>query len=202
MNTNGNPNSDGYEEYFNYLQKISWRGRIYKRYVSSSILYLCANRFGRRIAEVGSGTGSGILGAFPSRVVGLEINPFAVKYTKSIGLNALLIKEDGKFPAADGAFDSCVLDNVLEHIEHPRQTMDECYRITQPQGGMVIAVPGVRGFARDTDHKIFYGENDLEHLDPRWRMERLFSIPALIRSARLSRTVRQYCLVAVYRKEL
>jgi SAM-dependent methyltransferase len=91
MNTNGNPNSDGYEEYFNYLQKISWRGRIYKRYVSSSILYFCANRFGRRIAEVGSGTGSGILGAFPSRVVGLEINPFAVKYTKSIGVNALLL---------------------------------------------------------------------------------------------------------------
>jgi SAM-dependent methyltransferase len=91
MNTNGNPNSDGYEEYFNYLQKISWRGCIYKRYVSSSILYFCANRFGRRIAEVGSGTGSGILGAFPSRVVGLEINPFAVKYIKSIALDHAMV---------------------------------------------------------------------------------------------------------------
>lgn len=201
MNANVNSKSDGYEEYFRYLQRISRLGRIYKKYISSPALYVCARAFGRRIVEIGSGTGSGVLGAFPSSVVGLEINPFAVNYSNDIGLKASLIKEDGVFPATDGAFDACVLDNVLEHIESPRQTMDECWRVTRPQGGMVIAVPGRRGFARDADHKVFYGENELEHLDPRWKMERLFSIPTLIRSARLSESVRQYCLVAVYRKE-
>jgi SAM-dependent methyltransferase len=202
MNANAKPESDQYEEYFHYLQKITLRGRIYKRYVSSPILFLCARTFGQRIAEVGSGIGSGVLGAFPSRVVGLEINPFAVEYSKTIELNASLIKDDGRYPAADEAFDACILDNVLEHIESPRQTLDECWRVTQPGGGLVIAVPGIRGFARDPDHKVFYEKKELEHLDPRWKMKWLLSIPTLFRSAGLSRAVRQYCLVAVYRKEL
>ena len=91
-------------------------------------------------------------------------------------------------------------DNVLEHIENPKQTMDECLMVTQPGGGSVIAVPGVRGFARDSDHKILYPESELEHLDPRWEMTRLFSIPFFIRSRTISKAVRQYCLAAVYRK--
>jgi SAM-dependent methyltransferase len=203
-NTNNNSassNSDRFEQYFYYLKSISTRGRLYKRYISSPILFLCARRFGREIVEIGSGTGSGVLGAFPSSVVGLEINPYAVDYSNSIGLHASLIKEDGVFPVLDRSVDACILDNVLEHIESPRQTMDECWRVTQPRGGLIIAVPGARGFARDADHRIFYEEDDLKHLDPRWRLERLFSIPTVFRSVRLSRALRQYCLVAVYRKK-
>jgi len=204
VNTNSNSassNSDRFEEYFHYLRSISRRGRLYKRYITSPILFLCASAFGRKIVEIGSGTGSGVLGAFPSRVVGLEINPHAVDYSKSIGLQASLIKEDGVFPMVDESVDACILDNVLEHIEGPRQTIDECWRVTRPRGGLIIVVPGARGFARDADHKIFYEEDDLKRLDPRWRLERLFSLPTLFRSVRLSRALRQYCLVAVYRKK-
>lgn len=202
MNAGTEFSSDQYGEYFHYLQRITRLGRIYKRYISSPILYRCARTFGKRILEVGSGIGSGVLGAFPSQVVGLEINPLAVSYSKAIGLNALLINEDGAYPADSAVFDACILDNVLEHIEHPKQTMDECVRVTRRAGGLIIAVPGVRGFARDTDHRVFYDENKLEHLDPRWKLKRIFSIPMFIRSTRLSRKVRQYCLVAVYQKQL
>lgn len=52
-----------YGEYFHYLQRITWLGRIYKRYISSPILYRCSRTFGKRILEVGSGIGSGVLGA-------------------------------------------------------------------------------------------------------------------------------------------
>jgi len=94
----------------------------------------------------------------------------------------------------------CVLDNVIEHVEGPQQILEECWRITRPQGGLVIAVPGARGFARDADHKVFYEEDDLSHLDPRWRLKRMFSIPTFFKSEKISRALRQYCLVAVYRK--
>jgi SAM-dependent methyltransferase len=201
MSADKSGNSDGFEEYFHYLKGISLVGRLYKRYISSPILFLCTRAFGQRIVEVGSGTGAGVLGAYPSFVVGLEINPFAVDYSKSIGLQNSLIKEDGIFPMPDESCDACILDNVLEHIESPRQIMDECWRVTQPRGGLIIAVPGARGFAQDTDHKMFYQEDNLKNLDPRWRLERLFSIPFFIRSVRLSRAMRQYCLVAVYRKD-
>jgi len=106
MSANRSCDSDGYEEYFHYLQSISAVGRFYKRYLSSSILYFCARAFGPEIVEVGSGAGAGVLGAFPSHVVGLEINPFAVNYSKSIGLRASLIKEDGVFPVAGQTFDA------------------------------------------------------------------------------------------------
>ena len=164
------------------------------------MLYLCARRFGHRFVEVGSGTGSGVLGAFPKRVLGLEINPIAVEYCNAAGLNVQLIKDDGIFPVADGAYDACILDNVLEHIEHPRKTLDECYRITRENGGLIIVVPGMRGYESDADHKKFYVAEDLRILDGRWLLLSLFSIPFGIASEKISKSVKLYCLVAVYKK--
>ncbi len=189
-----------FDDYFTHLRTISFVGRIYKKFVSSPILYLCARRFGHRIVEVGSGTGSGILGAFSKHVQGLEINPGAVEYCQAAGFNVSLIQSDGSFPLPDGAIDVCILDNVLEHIENPRQTLDECYRITKANGGLVIAVPGKRGYESDDDHKIFYDAESLKRLDERWLLQSLFSTPFLLTSDNLSRSVKQYCLVATYRK--
>jgi SAM-dependent methyltransferase len=192
--------TDKFEDYFSHLQKISFVGRVYKRFFSSPVLYFCARRLGRRVVEIGSGTGSGVLGAFPKHVKGLEINPIVVEYCKSLGLNVDLIRDDGVFPVPDDSFDTCILDNVLEHIENPRRTLDECYRITRQGGGLVIAVPGVRGFDSDPDHKQFYDAGALKLLDERWLLQNVFSIPFLFKSEKLSRTVKQYCLVATYKK--
>jgi len=191
---------DKFEEYFSHLRKISLSGRIYKKFFSSPVLYSSARRFGDRIIEIGSGTGSGVLGSFPKRVQGLDINPIAIEYCKAAGLSVQLIGDDGNFPVADGVVDACILDNVLEHIADPRKTLDECYRITQKGGGLIIAVPGVRGYESDPDHKRFYDAEALRLLDDRWKLQSLFSIPFLFSSEKLSRTVKQYCLVATYKK--
>lgn len=189
-----------YEDYFLHLQKISVVGRIYKRFFSSPILFSCARRFGHDIVEIGSGTGSGVLGTFPKSVRGLEINPLAVEYCTRRGLNVQLIKESGEFGGKSAEFDACILDNVLEHIEHPRQTLDECYRVTRAGGGLVIAVPGSLGFKTDPDHKRYYDAAALRRLDERWSLIRLFSMPFFLLNDTLSNAVRQYCLVATYRK--
>lgn len=174
---------------------------MYKRFFSSPILFLFAHRFGPRILEVGSGTGSGVLGSFPKHVCGLDINPMAVEYCRRIGLNVQLINDNGSFPIVDNAFDACCLDNVLEHIVDPQKTIDECYRVTGQKGGLVIAVPGIRGFNSDIDHKIYYDEAKLRILDNRYSLVNLFSMPFFLTSTKLSNFVRQYCLVAVYRKQ-
>lgn len=192
--------SGKFEDYFAHLNRISPLGRIYKKFVSSPVLFFCARRYGKRAVEIGSGTGSGVLGAYPKQVEGLEINPIAVEYCQARGLRVQLIKIGEAFPVADGAYDACVLDNVLEHIEDPRGTLDECHRITKRGGGLIIAVPGVRGFASDDDHKRFYDEQALRRLDSRWVLQSLFSTPFLLRSDKLSKSVRQYCLVATYKK--
>lgn len=190
-----------FEDYFTHLQKISFFGRVYKRLYSSPILFLCARYFGKRIVEVGSGVGNGILGMFPKSVFGLEINPVAVRFCKDMGLNVDLINADGVFPVANGVFDVCVLDNVLEHIEEPSGTLDECYRITKENGGLIIVVPGLRGFQSDSDHKVFYSIDKLRDLDDRWQMHTLFTIPFMFASDKLSARVKPYCLVAIYRKK-
>ena len=73
-------------------------------------------------------------------------------------------------------------------------------RITRLFGGLIIVVPGARGFQRDSDHKVFYGEEQLRQLDARWSLVRLFSIPLFVKSEILSKSVRQYALIAVYKK--
>ena len=189
-----------FEEYFSHLREISVFGRAYKRFFSSPVLYFCARRFGPRVIEIGSGIGSGIVGAFPDHVAGLEINPVAVDYCRDAGLNVQLIDADGRFPVNDAAFDACVLDNVLEHIDDPSRTLDECCRVTRENGGMVIAVPGIRGYGLDADHKKFYAKNALTVLDKRWSMQSVFSIPFFFNCEVLSKCVKQYCVVATYKK--
>lgn len=189
-----------FEDYYCHLTKISRLGRIYKKYLASPLLYWNAQKLGVRIVEIGCGTGSGVLGAYPRRVSGLDINPHSVDYCRAAGLDAQLIGDDGAFPVPNGAFDVCILDNVMEHIEEPQGTLDECHRITSERGGLVIAVPGKRGYASDADHKRFYSQADLQQLDARWQLQRLFSVPFLMTSDVLSRSVKQYCLVATYQK--
>lgn len=189
-----------YDDYFKHLKKLSLLGRIYHRLFKLPLLYLCLRIFGRRAVEVGCGIGNGVLGTFSSKMVGIDVNPHAVKYCNSIGLKAHLIGDDGVYPFEDDFFDSVLLDNVLEHISIPKATLDECWRISGPRAGLVIAVPGVSGFNFDSDHKIFYDEKMLRNLDARWRLLALFSIPFIFKSEKLSRSVRQYCLLAVYRK--
>lgn len=192
--------SGQFEDYFAHLNKISLLGRTYKKFVSSPILFWSARQFGKNVIEIGSGTGSGVLGSYPGKVRGLEINPMAVEYCQAKGLKVELIKEGEPFPVGDGEFDVCILDNVLEHIAAPAQTLDECYRITQKNGGLIIAVPGKRGFDSDSDHKQFYDTEALKSLDERWLLKSVFSTPFLFKSEWSSNNVRQYCLVAIYAK--
>jgi SAM-dependent methyltransferase len=189
-----------FEKYFKHLNQISPLGRLYKRYVSSQILYYQASRFGKNIAEIGCGTGNGILGAYSSHVVGYEINPLAVEFCKSKNLNVNLIDVDKVYPVKDGEYSACVLDNVLEHLEDPSFVLSECARITRTGGGLIIAVPGDKGYVHDDDHKIHYSEDKLKNLSEDWHLIKIFSIPFLIKSVFLSKTISQYCLVAVYHK--
>jgi SAM-dependent methyltransferase len=196
-----NENStDGYENYFLHLKSISFFGRIYKRFFTSQILYFCARSFGKSILEIGSGTGSGVLGAFPKNVSGLEINPASVAYCLSRELDAQLIGDDGIYPVADATVDVCILDNVLEHIGIPERTLSECHRVTTKHGGLVIVVPGIRGYNSDRDHKKFYATTDLKILDPRWKFLRVFSLPFFVTNGILSKSINKFCLVAIYSK--
>ena len=195
-----NDHAGKYADYFRHLKKLSLLGLIYHRFYKLPLLYVILRLFGKRIIEVGSGVGNGVLGSFSSRTVGLDVNPLAVQFCKDRGLSAELVGENGRYPFEDSFFDAVLLDNVLEHIQNPQTTLDECWRVTSPKGGLVIAVPGLSGFHFDSDHKIYYDEVRLRNLDRRWRLHSLFSLPFIFKSNRLSGFLKQYCLVAIYKK--
>ena len=192
----------GHDAYFAHLQSITWLGRLYKRRVSAPYLYNQARNFGGRILEVGCGIGAGVLGAYPKAVSGIDVNPAAIEHCRSLGLDARLIRTDTPWDIEDGAFDACILDNVLEHVRDPSLLLHECARVTGPRAGLVVAVPGSKGFASDADHKIHYDESSLRDLNHGWTCVRLTGIPLWIGHRFLSKRMRQFCVVAVYRKRV
>lgn len=189
-----------FDTYYLHLNQISVVGKLYKRFLVAPLLYIAARTFGQHIAEIGTGIGSGLIGAFPQKVIGLEINPSAVNYCQKNGLNVQLIHDQHPYPLTNAALDVCVMDNVLEHLQDPSFTLDECARVTSDHGGLIVAVPGQKGYASDDDHKVFYDLSNLPKLHPSWQLSYTFSTPFLIKSDWLSRHVRQYCLIAVYKK--
>lgn len=194
------PDKDQEYEYFCRLRSILLPGLINKRWISSVLINLVSKKFGTRILEVGCGTGSGILGAYPERVVGIDVNRYAVDFCCQKGFNAHHIVAGESYPFSNAAFDVCVLDNVLEHIEDPGQTVDECLRVTTESGGVIVVVPGEKGYAADPDHKKYYEAEHLARLDPRLQLIKLFSLPFIFKSSTISSIFASYCLAAVYRK--
>jgi SAM-dependent methyltransferase len=192
--------STSHDAYFRHLKSITLLGKLYKRYITSPYLYACARRFGPKILEVGCGIGAGVLGAYPREVTGVDINPQAVSHCLSKGYNARLIHTGQTWDIPSSSFDACILDNVLEHVAEPSLLLRECARVTGAHAGLVIAVPGVKGFSSDADHKVYYDEKALRQLHNNWTCVKLTGLPSWAGRQVLSDRLRQFCFLAIYRK--
>ena len=60
-----------------------------------------------------------------------------------------------KIPAEDSIFNSVILDNVLEHILDPIPLLNDCKRVLDDDGIMVVGVP-VKRISSRSDHKTNY----------------------------------------------
>ncbi len=107
---------------------------------------------------------------------------------------------EDQLPFANGQFDCALLDNVLEHLAKPKPLLHEIKRVLVPGGRLVIGVPGLLGMKSDPDHKVFYGEIELEVLAQQCGFEIVeFFYTPLWRSTILSNFLRQYCVYAIWR---
>ena len=181
--------------YFAYLKTRSWRAQLYRR----TILYPLLNRHISGVAlDVGCGLGDML--DFRPNTVGADVNPNAVNYCRSRGFDAHLI-EGGRLPFADQSFDTVVLDNVLEHVPSPQSLLDEIHRVLKCGGSVLVGVPGERGYASDSDHKVFYDQHGLitTLAAAGFEANRVLHVPC--RSRMLSRMLRQYCVYGVFRRQ-
>ncbi len=183
-----------YQQYFEYLTKRSTLGDLYRRY----LLYPKVSRLlvGNAL-DVGCGLGGMV--QYRPNTIGVDINPHNVNFSNDHGLNVKLMFENC-LPFENAQFDSALLDNVLEHLDKPNPLLLEIKRILVPGGLCVIGVPGLLGMRADPDHKIFYGEIELELLARETNFEIIhFFYTPLWKSTLLSNFLRQYCVYSVWR---
>lgn len=183
------------DHYFTYLIKRSWRALIYRKF----ILYpFIKHKLKGNVLDLGCGIGDFLVAC--KRAVGADINPDNIKYCKSQQLIAVLLS-DNQYPFINNSFDSVLLDNVIEHIANPTEMLNEISRILKYGGQLMIGVPGVKGYASDDDHKVFYTEESLKMvcLDHGFKFVHSYYMP-LCKSDWLSQNMSQYCLYSLFTK--
>ena len=182
-----------HDRYFEYLKGRSRAASIYRRW----FLYprLCRHLRGDAV-DIGCGVGDML--AFRPRTVGADINPRTVEYCRRRGLKAVLMEPDS-LPFDRHSFDSAILDNVLEHIVDPRRLLEDTHRVLKPDGVVLVGVPGERGYAWDSDHKVYYDEPALVRTMQKHGFTHQTGFHVPWRSSALSSRVRQYCVYALFR---
>jgi len=183
------------KQYYHYLRQRSTLGLLYRRYW----LYPRLSRHMHgQVLDVGCGIGDFLI--HRPGTVGVDINPANVEWCRHQGLDSHLMALD-ILPFSDSNFDNAILDNVLEHLVLPTLLLREIHRVLRPNGTLVVGVPGLRGYATDPDHKVFYDEALLVSTlaSAGFGVQQVSHMPC--RSDWLNSRMRQYCIYGVFKRE-
>jgi SAM-dependent methyltransferase len=73
---------------------------------------------------------------FGSNVLNLDIEPMP-------GIGVIGVAE--RLPFANKSCDGVILQAVLEHVFDENQTLEECFRVLRPGGGLLVEIPFIQG---------------------------------------------------------
>ncbi|GMU46712.1 MAG: hypothetical protein AMXMBFR26_14940 [Porticoccaceae bacterium] len=116
--------------------------------------------------DVGCGAGD-LLALLPVGSLGLEVNPAAVAYGQSIGLNVELYDPEADRYRFDmiprGRYRTILFTHVLEHLDEPGRALKTVFESASRTGirRIVITVPCQRGFRFDSTHRTYVDETYL-----------------------------------------
>lgn len=182
-----------YSEYSQYLRQRSRLGLLYR----SARLYPGLRKYvSGTLLDVGCGIGD-FLKYYPESV-GVDVNPDNVGWCRKQGLQVEQMDPD-ILPFNDDSFGTIMLDNVLEHISDPERILIEIQRVLVPSGVLIIGVPGMKGYASDSDHKVYYSKELLLSTVQSYGFieEKVFGMP--LNFDVLSKWLTQYCIYGVFR---
>jgi len=185
----------GQKAYCEYLQHRTPIGRRYHDW----FLFprLCAALQGK-VLDFGCGVGEFL--KFRPNTIGVDINVFNIDHCKLLGLQAEMLGDNGQVPFERNTFSGIVMDNVIEHIpaDDVDVVIDEVARVLEPGGTILAGVPGTKGYHSDSDHKVFYAEDDLIALFNRhgFEVRKSFHMPLPWRF--LEKYMSQYCVYVVF----
>ena len=114
---------------------------------------------GKKVLDVGSGIGmySGKFLEEGAEVFGIDIDKENIKIAKELFPKAhFLLSQSESLPFQDDFFDIVFLNEVLEHVQDDRKTIQECLRVLKKRGRVIIFSPN-RLFPFET-HGIYLGK--------------------------------------------
>jgi SAM-dependent methyltransferase len=131
-------------------------GRIAQRFVARTLREWWPNTTG--MAVLGLGYAVPYLGQFRDesvRVLGMMPAEQGVLHWPGTELTSTALVEAGALPLPDGCIDRLLVVHLLEVAEHPREVLDEIWRVLSPGGRMIVVAPNRRGWWARADSTPF-----------------------------------------------
>ncbi|NGQ94425.1 class I SAM-dependent methyltransferase [Brevibacillus sp. SYP-B805] len=84
----------------------------------------------------------------PKKIIGIDVVPRYAEegnaFARRKGLEdiaSFMTADAARMPFADETFDTIVMNDAMEHVEQPEQTLAECFRVLKPGGHLYINFP-------------------------------------------------------------
>jgi len=112
--------------------------------IDAGMRHLPQKKANERLLDLGCGNGSFLLRARSAGwdVIGVDIDSKAVEAARSQGLDVRLGGLEELDPV-DEQFDVITLAHVIEHVHHPMEVLQACYRLLKPSGFLWIETPNI-----------------------------------------------------------
>lgn len=138
------------------LENRHWWFRGRRRILRAMLRRYAPAKRPLEILEAGAGTGGNLalLGQF-GRVSAFEPDPDAAAHARRSGINVRAGSLPDDHPFNDKSFDLITLFDVLEHVEHDRESLASMARLLKPGGRLMLTVPAM---------PILWGPHDEHHL--------------------------------------
>lgn len=185
----------GNGEFYGQLQRHWWY-YMPEKWEYDQAKSIISRSHAKRVLEVGCGDGA-FLREFQKNpaieaAVGLELNLQAVANAKAAGLDVRDTLIQDLRHSHEGYFDVVCSFQVLEHVSHPREFLEDQISLLRPGGLLIFAVPNSGGFLRNDPMNLL---NLPPHHMSRWFPE---TCNALGRSLGLRLITLQYEPLATY----
>jgi 2-polyprenyl-3-methyl-5-hydroxy-6-metoxy-1,4-benzoquinol methylase len=163
----------GSESLYRQLQKFQWNYKDDKWEYKKAISYLTE---GSRVLDVGCGRGAFVKKATQSGLVahGLELNALAAQAARDAGLSVSVELIAEHIERGSETYDAVCCFQVLEHIAHVREFIDDCLKALKPGGTFIIGVPNNEAFLRHDGTAVL---NMPPHHMGLWSRKSLSSLP-------------------------
>ncbi|MFA5147351.1 MAG: class I SAM-dependent methyltransferase [Candidatus Omnitrophota bacterium] len=157
-----------------YRDSRTWYRDAGRDLFSDEIIGLCKKYAGRKVLDLGCAAGAYCLELkrYGFEISGADINEEYIRIAREKGVDARLIED--ALPFGDGAFDTVILIEVLEHLQDPERVLKEAKRVAGKN--ILISVPNCGDFEAlkrcgltyehflEMDHVSFFTKDSLRAL--------------------------------------